>query len=96
MAMPVSHAGRERGGAVPDEDGCVEQRRHGRDIDAHQHLVVDVLQPDVAVLHLPVGLVIVKDQLHLQQAYGEGPGVVTPCPEHPELFWESLGGPIPR
>lgn len=95
VAVPASRAGQECGRAVPDEDGCVEQRRHGCDIDAHQHLVVNVLQPDVAVLHLPVGLIIVKDQLHLQQAW-ESPGMVTPCPAHPKLFWGSLGGPIPR
>ena len=63
--------GRDGHGA-PDEHGRVEQGGDGRHVDAHQHLAVDVGQPHVAVLHLAVGLIIVQDQLHLQEAWGGG------------------------
>ena len=59
-------------GRPPDEHGRVEQGGDGRHVDTHQHLAVDVGQPHVAVLHLAVGLIIVQDQLHLQEAWGGG------------------------
>lgn len=55
----------------PDEHRCVEQGGDGSHVDAHQHFAVDVGQPHVAILHLAVGLVVVQDQLHLQEAWGQ-------------------------
>jgi len=53
---------------VPDQNRGVQQGDDGGDVDAHHHLAVDVLQAEVAVLHLPVGRIIMEDQLHLQEA----------------------------
>lgn len=53
---------------LPDKYRSVQQTDDRRDIDAHQDLAVDVLQSQVAVLHLSVCHVVVEDQLHLQQS----------------------------
>lgn len=58
----------------PDEYGRVEQADDGRHVDAHQHLIVNVLQAQGAVLHIPVGDVVVQDQLHLQEAWKRSHG----------------------
>lgn len=46
---------------LPDEHGGVQQAYDGRDVDAHQHFAIDVLQAEVAVLHLAVRCVIMED-----------------------------------
>lgn len=46
---------------LPDKNRGVQQAYDGRDVDAHQHLVVNVLQAKIAVLHLTVGHIIMED-----------------------------------
>lgn len=53
---------------APDKYRGVQEAYDWSDIDAHEHLPVDVLQAEVAVLHLTVSHIIVEDQLHLQKA----------------------------
>lgn len=52
----------------PDKYGGVQQAYDGCDVDAHEHLTIDVLQTEVAVLHLSVRHIIMEDELHLQKA----------------------------
>lgn len=53
---------------LPDEERRVQEAYDRCDVNPHQHLLVDVLQAEVAVLYLTVGRIIVEDQLHLQEA----------------------------
>lgn len=55
---------------LPDEHRGVQQAYDGCDVDAHQHFAINVLQAEVAVLHLTVRHIIMEDELHLQEPYG--------------------------